>query len=218
MLFSFLVILLSSIVHILPAQTEPAYWKEVQQLILNDVTNPEPRHQILFAGSSSFTLWKNVQDVFPDKPITNVAFGGSTLLDQIRYFEYVIAPYQPKQVVIYCGENDIAYDSLVNAQEVLQRVTALVNLIRSHFPKTSIAYVSMKPSPSRERFLPVVRDVNTLIEGYLKKVKNTSFINVYDAMLNDDGKPRKELFLDDMLHMNKEGYRIWKELIQPHLK
>lgn len=200
------------------AQTAPAFWNEVQKIILDDVSNPKPRQQIIFAGSSSFTMWKDVQESFPGKTISNVAFGGSTLLDQIRYFEYVIAPYQPKQVVLYCGENDVAYDSTVTGQEILQRVTTLVSLIRARFPKAYITYVSMKPSPSREKFLSTIQDGNARIADYLKKKKRASFVNVYDAMLDSDRKPRKELFLDDMLHMNKNGYRIWMGLIQQHLQ
>ena len=42
-----------------------------------------------------------------------MGFGGSTLVDVIRYSYHVILPYHPKQVVIYCGENDLAYAETV---------------------------------------------------------------------------------------------------------
>jgi hypothetical protein len=41
---------------------------------------------------------------------------------------------------------------------------------------------------------------------------------VYDAMLDTEGKPIKEIFLDDNLHMKPEGYRIWQGIILPYLK
>ncbi|MBX2946150.1 MAG: hypothetical protein KF725_09965 [Cyclobacteriaceae bacterium] len=201
------------------AQQPPfPFWNDVQHLILADVTNPKPRNQVLFVGSSSFTFWKAVHEAFPERTIVNVGFSGSTLLDQIRYIDYVISPYKPKQIVIYCGENDLAYDQTVTAHEVLNRFVKLVTLIRERFPEVHISYVSMKPSPSRENLMPLYREGNKLISAYLKTVQRASYIDVFDAMLDPGGKPRKELFTEDMLHMNDAGYAIWKELIRPHLK
>lgn len=201
------------------AQQQPfPFWNEVQQLILVDVTDPKPRNQVLFVGSSSFTYWKTVNESFPEKTIVNVGFGGSTLLDQIRYIDYVITPYKPRQIVIYCGENDIAYDATVTGREVLNRFIKLVSLVRERFSDVHISYVSMKPSPSREKLMPVYREGNTLIKEYLKTINHSSYINVFDAMLDLSGKPKAELFLDDRLHMNEAGYAIWKELIKPHLR
>jgi len=37
-------------------------------------------------------------------------------------------------------------------------------------------------------------------------------------MLDAEGKPRKELFVEDMLHMNKSGYEIWQKALEPVLK
>lgn len=201
------------------AQQQPfPYWNDVQQVILADLTEPKPRHQILFVGSSSFTMWKTANEAFSEKAIVNVGFGGSTLQDQIRYIDYVITPYKPRQVVIYCGENDIAYDSTVTGRDVLNRFVQLITLIHERFPDVHLSYVSMKPSPSREKLLPVYREGNELIKEYLKSIRRSSYINVYDAMLDSAGNPRRELFLGDMLHMNEAGYALWKELIRPHLK
>lgn len=206
-------------VFLVSAQQQPfPYWNDVQQLILADVQMPKPRHQVLFAGSSSFTMWKNANEAFPETTIVNVGFGGSTLLDQIRYIDYVITPYKPRHVVIYCGENDIAYDSTVTGSEVLNRFMKLTVLIRERFPDAHLSYVSMKPSPAREKLLPIYREGNERIKEYLKSIRQTSYINVFDAMLDSSGNPRRELFLGDMLHMNEAGYSIWKELIRPHLK
>ena len=90
------------------AQTAPPFWTDIVAFKKADATQPSPAHPILFVGSSSFTKWKDVNEYFPGYPIVNRGFGGSTLPDLIRYFYDVILPYQPKQVVIYCGENDIA--------------------------------------------------------------------------------------------------------------
>ncbi|MDE3143926.1 MAG: G-D-S-L family lipolytic protein, partial [Bacteroidota bacterium] len=109
--------------------------------------------QILFEGSSSFRKWTDVQQYFPSHKIINRGFGGSTLPDVIRYADEIIFPYQPKQIVIYCGENDIAYSDTITAQIVLKRYQQLFFLIRSKLKNVEIDFVSIKPSPSRIKFL-----------------------------------------------------------------
>jgi lysophospholipase L1-like esterase len=174
--------------------------------------------KILFAGSSSFTLWKDVQQYFPSHPVINRGFGGSTLLDVTRYADDVIFKYRPKQIVMYCGENDIAADSMVTGKVVLQRFKKLYKDIRNNLGNVPVVYISMKPSPSRWCLKDKMAEGNRLIEKFLKKKKrNGKFINVWSAMLNDDGLPKKDIFLDDKLHMNEKGYQIWKKILEPYL-
>ena len=37
-------------------------------------------------------------------------------------------------------------------------------------------------------------------------------------MLGADGQPRKELFREDGLHMNAEGYKVWASALRPVIK
>ena len=173
--------------------------------------------KILFVGSSSFAFWKDVQQYFPEYSIINRGFGGSSLTDLIRYAPEVIFPYKPKQIVIYCGENDFAGDTSLYPSQVAQRFFDLFNLIRSRYKKVPIAYISMKPSPSRRHLMARFNVANVMIKNFLKKKKKTDYIDVYKAMLNENGQPKEEIFLADQLHMNAEGYKIWKKIIEPYL-
>jgi lysophospholipase L1-like esterase len=173
--------------------------------------------KILFVGSSSFAFWKDVQQYFPEYSIINRGFGGSSLTDLIRYAPDVIFPYEPKQIVIYCGENDFAGDTSLYPSQVAQRFFDLFNLIRSRYKKVPIAYISMKPSPSRRHLMARFNVANVMIKNFLKKKKKTDSIDVYKAMLNENGQPKEEIFLADQLHMNAEGYKIWKKIIEPYL-
>src|ERR1043165_5207848 len=108
------------------AQNEkPAFWDDIQAFKKEDSTNMPPQHAILFVGSSSFTKWTDVQSYFPQFAIINRGFGGSSLPDVIHYANDIIFPYHPKQVVIYCGDNDIASSNTVNGDTVLQRFKQL---------------------------------------------------------------------------------------------
>lgn len=194
------------------------FWNDIRQFKKMDSVAFPKAGQILFVGSSSFTMWRDVQDYFPQYPIINRGFGGSSITDLIRYAEDIILPYQPKQVVIYCGENDFAGDEKLMPAQVAERFYQLFNIIRKKYKKVPIAYVSMKPSPSRTHLMPKFNVANVMIREFLKKKKRTAYIDVYHAMLNADGTPMKDIFLSDNLHMNKKGYAIWQKIIEPYLK
>ena len=197
--------------------TKPAFWNDIQQFRKQDSVQPPPSNAILFVGSSSFTRWTDVQNYFPGYTIINRGFGGSTLVDVLRYEEDVIFKYNPKQILIYCGENDFASSDTITPTTVFNRFKTLFSEIRTVYPKVPIAYISMKPSPSRWNLRDKFMTGNHLIEDYLKKQKNAQFISVWKPMLGSDGKPKKELFVEDNLHMNAQGYAIWQKIIQPTL-
>ncbi len=173
------------------------------------------QHPIVFAGSSSFRMWKNIEKDFAGYPILNRGFGGSTLPDVIRYADDVITKYNPRQVVIYCGENDLASSDTVTALEVFNRFKTLHGIIKGKFPATPVLFVSIKPSPSRIHLLQKVKDANKLISGFLGG--DDKYIDIFSSMMNKDGSIMKELFIEDQLHMNKQGYAIWERIIKPYL-
>ena len=190
------------------------FWNEVQKFKTADSISFPASNQILLIGSSSFTLWKDVQSYFPDRKILNRAFGGSTLLDVIRYRYDVVYPYQPKQIVIYCGENDFASSDAVTVEMVVKRFTVLFNYIRAKYKTVPLAYISMKPSPSRVNLMPKYVEANSRIQTFLATKLNTKFVDVYSAMLTSTGEPMPDIFKEDRLHMNEKGYAIWKKKLQ----
>lgn len=211
-----LIIFLLFAVTISQAQ-EPRFINEIRYFKKLDSLKFPPKNAIVFIGSSSFTRWKDVASYFPNHTIINRGFGGSSLPDVINYIPDIVFPYQPKQVVIYCGENDFTAAGGIEASVVVNRVKELVALIRSQYPKIPIAFVSIKPSPSREKYFTKMKEANAAIKKWMKKKKrNLQFINVFDAMFNDDGT-LKDLFVEDKLHMNAKGYAIWQKIMEPYL-
>lgn len=200
---------------------QPAFYADIQAFKKQDSLNPPPQNAVLFVGSSSFTKWTDVQIYFPESKIINRGFGGSTLLDVIRYEKDIIFPYKPSQIVIYCGENDLANDSTVTSKTVAKRFKTLFHDIRKKFPHVTIIFISLKPSPSRWHLRKKMQDVNRRIDHFLV-VRRPSpppiFIDVWSSMLGTDGKPMPDIFIQDNLHMNAKGYAIWQKIIAPYLK
>ena len=119
--------------------------------------------------------------------------------------------------MLYCGENDIAAKENISAAAVLKRVQDLFTDIRKRLPNIPFVFISIKPSPSRWNLEPIIVEANRLIKQYLIKQKNTSFVNIHNAMLLKDGSVNAELFINDQLHMNAKGYAIWKKSLLPFL-
>lgn len=198
------------------AQT-PRFKKDIDAFLKADSLQFPSKEQILFVGSSSFTYWKDIKDYFPNYPIINRGFGGSALPDLIHYANQIIIPYQPKQIIIYCGENDIADSVAATPRMVLDRFKILFKIIRSQLGNIPIAFVSIKPSPSRWKLENKFLKANRLIKRYLKRDATATYVNIHDAMLLPDGSVNPELFIKDNLHMNAKGYEIWQKKIEPIL-
>ncbi|MEY3376146.1 MAG: hypothetical protein RL463_451 [Bacteroidota bacterium] len=194
-----------------------SFLNEVNAFSKQDLLDAPSKNAILLIGSSSFTYWKDVATYFQGRVFINRAFGGSSLTHQIEYVEKVVYPYQPNQILIYCGENDIAASQMVTADSVFNRFVRLHQLIRKKYPAVRISFVSIKPSPVRAEFLSTVIISNKLIADFCRKNKKTDFIDVFSSMLNTEGKPMEELFIADRLHMNAKGYAIWSKIIAPYL-
>lgn len=190
------------------AQKVPFY-NDIQAFKKEDSLKTPIKNPVLFIGSSSFTKWTRLQQDFPSIPVLNRAFGGSTLLDVIRFEEEVVFKYQARKIVIYCGENDLASSETITPTEVFNRFKTLYEDIRKHQPKVPIVYVSIKPSISRWKMKEKQIETNKLIEAFINKKRNIVFVNIWDKMLDENENPKKDIFISDNLHMNEKGYEIW---------
>ncbi|MGV3696212.1 GDSL-type esterase/lipase family protein [Flavobacterium sp.] len=186
---------------------------EIQAFRTQDSIQQPKDGVILFIGSSSFRLWKTVKEDFRNPAILNRAFGGATLEDVIYYQNDVVLKYQPKKIFLYCGENDIASSEKITPEIVLDRFKVLYQSMRSQFPDTPIVFVSIKPSILRWSMRDRMIAANAMIGNYLKGKPNAVFVNVWDKML-ENGQPRKDIFINDNLHMNAKGYAIWKKELE----
>ena len=203
------------------AQTNSAESKweaDIKPFEASDKTNPPPKGAILFVGSSSIRLWKTLAQDFPEHRVINRGFGGSQLADSVAFADRIVIPYQPKLVLLYAGDNDIAAGKA--PEKVLEDFMMFVKKVHTALPQTRIAYISIKPSLARWQLVNQMRVANRLIEVYSQTRKDYTlirFIDVFTPMLGTDSKPRKELFISDGLHLNAKGYELWTSVIRPYL-
>jgi lysophospholipase L1-like esterase len=186
---------------------------EIRAFEAADRARPPPRGGVVFIGSSSIKNWTNVAADFAGVPVLNRGFGGSTLADVVYYSDRILIPYRPRLVVLYAGDNDIAEGR--TPKRVLDDYRTLVTRLRSAWPAARVAFVSIKPSPSRRAFIDRVRETNRRIRAEIARDSLQAFVDVFTPMLDATGQPRPELFLSDSLHMTRAGYRLWRRLLAP---
>ena len=188
-----------------------ALWeKTIAQFEAWDAKNAFPADGVLFVGSSSIRMWPT-RTQFPALPIINRGFGGSHIADVNHYADRIVLPYAPRVIVFYAGDNDVADGK--TPQQVFDDYQAFVEIAHDKLPHTRIIFVSIKPSLSRWTLWPQMRDANDLIRRFSQNDASLLYADVAGPMLDDAGLPRKELFFDDGLHLNDEGYQVWTRIL-----
>jgi len=180
---------------------------EIRAFEADDHQRPPPRHGIVFIGSSSIRLWRTLTQDFPLRRVLNRGFGGSHIADSVGFVERIVVPYAPALVVMYAGGNDI--DAGKSPARVLADFQAFTARVWSRLPRTEIAFISIAPNPARWAQVDRVREANRLVAASCRADPRLHYIDVFPEMLGADGRPRGELFVEDGLHMNRQGYEVW---------
>jgi lysophospholipase L1-like esterase len=203
-----------------PAKAEPHRFKnEIADFEAWDEKNSWPRNAVLFVGSSSIRLWQTAE-AFPELPVINRGFGGSTIADANHFFDRIVAKYKPRAIVFYSGDNDIAVGK--SAERVYKDFLAFVEKAREHLPETPIYFISIKPSIARQKMWSEMNKANAMVEKLTTTNSQVHYIDVAAPMLGWESAgrnalPSKELFRDDGLHLNATGYKVWNETLAPRL-
>jgi lysophospholipase L1-like esterase len=198
------------------ATHKSAQWeREISAFAASDKTNPPVKGCIIFVGSSSIRRWNTLSADFPGLPVVNRGVGGSQLADSVYFADRIINQYEPRQVVIYAGGNDIHAGKAPDV--VYGDFVALATRIHERLPKARVAFIASAPNPSRWAEVEKVKRLNSLVANYGHRHK-IDFINVFPLMLGPDGQPKPDIYVADRLHMNPKGYAIWREAVGPYLK
>jgi len=182
-----------------------------------DKLSPPPQNAIVFIGASSIVRW-NLNESFPElgAQAINRGFGGSLAADSTRYADRIVIPYKPRMVVFYAGDNDVEANH--TPQQIADDFAAFEGKVHAALPETQIVFISIKPSIRRFPWIEQITGANALVRQYCATRPHLTFVDIVPQMLGPDGKPRKELLVEDGLHMTPAGYRIWNDALRPVLQ
>lgn len=194
----------------IPFAGEIAAYKEA------DKTNPPKKNGTLFIGSSSIRKWTDINERFPGKNIIMRGVGGSEISQWVKYYlPDVVFPYKPSKIFIYVGENDLAAGH--PGTDVFRDFKAVYTIIRQKLPLADVYFMSIKPSPTREKFQGEVDKANALIKDFLKGKVKAQYVDVATPIFGKDHKGDPALFEDDGIHLNAKGYDRWAAVLKKYL-
>lgn len=188
---------------------------ETDSLSNLQITNPDNRELVVFTGSSSIRMWKDVQDYFPDKLILNTGFGGSHFSDLLYHLNNLVIQYNPDRIFIYEGDNDVGHGKCTRV--VMKDARAVIREIQTTLPGVPVILISPKPSIRRWELKKDYDKLNRKLEQYATNTPGVEFIDMWKVMLDEKGNLKEDLFIEDGLHMNEKGYDLWAGEIEKYI-
>ncbi|MEX0594017.1 MAG: GDSL-type esterase/lipase family protein, partial [Balneolaceae bacterium] len=188
---------------------------QIGQFVRYDAQNSAPEEAILFTGSSSIRIWKTA-DAFPDYPILNRGFGGSHISDVLHFFDDVIGTYNPRLVIFYAGDNDVA--SGKSAEQTLADYQYLTTKVLALNNRVEMLFIPIKPSGSRWHLWEEMSRANEMVRSLSDRNPRLHYVDFATPMLGEDGTPDLSLLQDDQLHLTEKGYDVWNSILAPELE
>ena len=186
---------------------------KIQQRYKNQI-NKNTKH-IVFTGSSSIRMWKDLPVLFQNPKIINTGFGGSKASDLLYYLDELVLDFNPSKVIIYEGDNDISSGHKINF--ILKNIKSIIKKIEEKNKYVQIILISAKPSIMRWDLRKKYIQLNKKYKNLALKNNNIHFADIWSQMI-DSGELKTDIFIEDGLHLNLKGYKIWEKVLRPILK
>ena len=171
---------------------------------------------VLFLGSSSINLWDTIYEDFAPLKLIRRSYGGATLRDMIYNYNTIAKGYTPKSILLYV-ENDLGnHKEGVNAVKCFDLFRIFIDKLKKDYPNTPLIVVSLKPSQHKADQLKDQLLVNALLEENAS-AQGYTYIDITKVMYDEAGNLRTDIFKEDNLHMNAEGYKLWTAILKPLL-
>ena len=205
------------------SQSNRQFEEEVSLLESLDFKEKAGEKDVLFIGSSSIRLWDNIQvDMYPYSSIKR-GYGGAHFYDLIHFSERLVKNHSPKAILIFIANDITGLNDSTNLvgdlspNEVKKLFRYNYKLIRSIHKHIPIFLIETTPTPKRWKVWNKILEANKKLERFCKQVPNLYFISTRDKFIGDDGLPIQSLFLNDELHLNVDGYKLWSSVIKSKL-
>ncbi len=172
-----------------------------------------PSGAVVATGSSSIRGWHSrIREDLAPLTVIPRGFGGSQFSDLNHYFDELVGRFQPRAVILYEGDNDIA--SGKSRMQVFKDFLEFVEKTRALEHPPRVYVVSVKPSISRERIWEAMQGLNRLLKEYCEETPGLTYIDIASPLFTPDGEMDPEIFLKDNLHLNALGYDRWAAAIR----
>ncbi len=176
---------------------------------------------IVFFGDSITEQYK-LDKFFHEPYIINKGVGGDKTEDLLERIEKDVYQYNPSDVIILVGINDILHD--INDDDILLNIETIVNDIKLNRPAANIFVESIYPI--NEKLINENKEhkvYNKNIKSINKEIKQmclqngVTYINVFDSLTDEEGNLKK-LYTKEGLHLTNLGYLRVTSVLQEYIK
>jgi lysophospholipase L1-like esterase len=180
---------------------------------------PNDENEIILLGDS-ITDGNEWSEMFGIPRLKNRGISGD-VTDGVLYRLDEVTESKPDKVFVMIGVNDLARDRSVDY--VLENYDKIVNQIEQDSPDTKIYIQSVLPvNEDFEQFsshvdkTPEIKEVNKGLKK-LADQKGFTYIDLFDDM-STEGDQLNPDYTEDGLHLNGEGYLVWKVEIDKYIQ
>jgi len=180
----------------------------------NFETFPDTENEIIFLGNS-ITDGCEWAELFQNPNIKNRGIGGDDTDGILERLDEVTNS-KPAKIFIMIGTNDLAFGK--NVEYIVENYKKIISNIQETSPQTKIYIQSELPTDdaihNTRKNSDLIAINNQLIE--ISKENNLIYIDLFSLFVNDQNKMNPKYSLDG-LHINGEGYLLWKEAIAKYV-
>jgi lysophospholipase L1-like esterase len=177
------------------------------------------KSDIIFLGNS-ITHYAEWSEIFNNMHIKNRGISGDLVEGVYDRLDPIIKG-QPKKIFLLIGINNLARN--YSADSVLNGIIKIADKIIRESPRTKLYVQSVFPvnntftnSPRHADKGPLVIELNKGIKKMCKE-KGLTYIDVYPLLKCKDSENLDTKYTKDGLHLNGNGYMVWKEVLKKHL-
>ncbi|MCF8302948.1 MAG: GH92 family glycosyl hydrolase [Bacteroidales bacterium] len=177
-------------------------------------TLEDMRKEIVFLGNS-LTDGAEWAELFDNDRIINRGIGGDDTDGILERLEE-ITDRRPEKIFLMIGTNDLANGKSVDY--ILKNYRRIIERITTESPKTTLYIQSELPTDDAIHTNRKNEDLMRINDG-LKKLCEESGLTYIDlfSLFAGENNQLKDKYSFDGLHVNGEGYLVWKEAIEEYV-
>lgn len=182
------------------------------------------RGGLLLYGSSLLTNWgydrsRAQLGAVRGLTVVNHGFGGATVDDALYYYHRLVRLYAPAAIVLRLGVNDV--NAGLTADETFDLTLRVLTWLRLDFDRVPIAMISaFDYATCSEERRPHMSAYNALCARWASENENVAFLDLNEFVYEPGAgayKGFRDIFVEDGLHLNDEGYALLSRWMKPRL-
>jgi len=165
--------------------------------------------KILFIGHSLIEFF-NWQERFPAEKVVNLGVAGETARGLLARIDSIAETFSSADMIfLMTGLNDVAMEDTT----FIDTYRDIVERLKTVYPNAIIYIHSILPTMVEFIDNELIEEVNRSIQR-LAHDAGVEYIDVYHLFIDNNGRPIKEYFLDDGVHLSSNGYVAWSRMIE----